>query len=171
MPRSTKSQASKGTQRVFTPRRTSQKLAARVSPLVFEQVKCILINPQHAYSTNALRVDAAILCGPCSQTPAPAHAACGVIVYSSVLVRPRAAKHQPQHMLRVDAAFLCGPVQPNTSPSTCCVWSDCVQQRSCATPCSQTPASAHAACGVVTDKMICLDPKTPRVDPAGQTNR
>ena len=76
---------------------------------------------------------------PCSQTPAPAHATCGC----SVLVRPSAAKHQPQHRLRDDAAFLCGPVQSNTSLRTCCV----MMQRSWAAPCSQTPAPAHAACG------------------------
>ena len=71
-----------------------------------------------------------------------AHAACGC----SVRVRPRAAKHQPQHMLRDDAALLCGPVQSNTSPSPCCV----MMQRSCAAPCSQTPAPAHAVCGCAT---------------------
>ena len=86
-------------------------------PLFVNKLNACLINQPSAhaaYSTNALRVDAAILCGPvqpntslstccvmmqrscaapCSQTPAPAHAACGVIVYSSVLVRPRASAH------------------------------------------------------------------------------
>ena len=83
------------------------------SPLVCEQVKCMFDQPT--------------LSACCIQHEC---AACGC----SDFVRPRAAKHQPQHMLCDDAAFLCGPVQPNTSPSTRCVWSDCVQQRSCAAP-------------------------------------